>query len=180
MSDTFTASNGLLLCPNGDGSVRWEAGFSPVIVTQALREFFLHERDKELGRWRWPEKPVYVVYPVGEDGLVDVLREDPMAGFGPGRQVGISRTAAEDRAVDGPASSFFAAARAYFAAHQEPRPWHDAKPGEVWAITTENVADEVAVQVTPEGTFQYNDGYAWPITDLPIDSARRIFPEVSP
>ncbi|QIK61774.1 hypothetical protein G7068_00035 [Leucobacter viscericola] len=30
-------------------------------MAKALREFFQHERDTELGRWRWPEYPEYVV-----------------------------------------------------------------------------------------------------------------------
>ncbi len=57
----------------------------------------------------------------------------------------------------------------------EPKPWHDAKPGEVWAIVTDNVAEEVAVQRTPNGLWQFCDGV---VRDdkLPIFSARRIWP----
>lgn len=61
------------------------------------------------------------------------------------------------------------------------KPWHDAKPGEVWIITTSNVADERAVQVTPKGTFQYTDAIEFPqdfpLTYAAITSGRRIWPE---
>lgn len=60
---------------------------------------------------------------------------------------------------------------------EKPKPWHDAKPGEVWVITTENVADEVAVQVTPELRWQYNDGATFARGQLEIVTAFRIWPE---
>src|SRR5699024_6580390 len=33
-------------------------------LTEALERQALAKRDAELGRWRWPEQPDYVVYPV--------------------------------------------------------------------------------------------------------------------
>lgn len=101
------------------------AGLSPWGINDrkvdALREFFRAEEDERLGRWRWPENPDYVVYPRTEDVLVlfemngegGVLyrRGDPVHDF------------------EGQA------ARAYFDAHPQPQPWHDAKPGETWRLT---------------------------------------------
>ena len=175
MSETlFTSSGGVAveeLAEANSSLSRWRVGGAIFRHTpneiEALREFFLHERDKELGRWRFDRgSRVYVVYP-SINGSVRVLEEST------GQSEVVTREAA--------AFDQFAwaneVADSYFAAHPDPKPWHDAKPGEIWVITTENVADEVAVQVTPEGTFQYNDGHAWAIQDMPIRSARRIWPE---
>lgn len=102
---------------------------------QALREFFGAEADERLGRWRWPENPDYVVYPVGDD-VVDVLRESSVSDStrGPGRQASITRAVAAtwDRDYS---QNFHRSARAYFDAHPEPKPWLDAADGEVWALT---------------------------------------------
>lgn len=205
MSDTFAASNGIdvawrkrkdgavvlqinaarcttAIASSGDWVILGEherdssgPGFTEGSATaDAMREFFLHERDSDLGRWRWPENPQYVVYPSElyltppNADLVTVVNE---------RNGQSSRCRQED---DGSLGHFSLAARAYFAAHPEPRPWHDAKPGEVWAITTENVADEVAVQRTDTGDWQYCDGLTYRDHELKIETARRIWPEVSP
>jgi len=97
----------------------------------ALAEFFQHKRDEELGRWRWPENPGYVVYrspeaDYGADRAVYVFNERS----GEGRWCWeASNTSKSDALV--------LAAGAYFKAHPEPepKPWHDAKPGEVWVLT---------------------------------------------
>lgn len=190
MSEKFVASNGVGVDLNGKGQLNvrhfiadgaeyyegWRNSAIPKEVI-ALREFFLHERDTELGRWRWPEKPEYVVYPQ-PGGAVNVLRESLVDETGPGVEEGIGREKANGWRSEA-AGNFFAAARAFFAAHPEPKPaWHDAKPGEVWVITTSNVADEVALVVTNTSKFRYNDGVCIPVTYEPIETGRRIFPEV--
>ncbi|MBL0245574.1 MAG: hypothetical protein IPQ22_16875 [Rhodoferax sp.] len=132
----------------------------------ALREFFQQERDLELGRWRWPENPDYVVYH-GNSGSDAVWVHNE-------REAGAIQSSARNSG-DAGETDYFAAARAYFAAHPEPKQWHDAKPGEVWAIVTENVAEEVAVQRTPNGLWQFCDGVVRG-DELPIVSARRVWP----
>jgi len=93
---------------------------------QALREFFRAEEDERLGRWRWPENPDYVVYPKG-DGIVLAMGEHSGRGVEAIRtQANHTRTALHD------------AARAYFDAHPEPKPWHNAKPREVWVLSAED------------------------------------------
>ena len=89
----------------------------------SLREYFLSERDTELGRWRWPENPDYVVYSRANsttgERMVRVVLE--VNGYGCDLYEGGHELHEHQRA-----------ARAYFKAHPEPKPWHDAKPGEVW------------------------------------------------
>ncbi|ONI65669.1 hypothetical protein CSIV_05160 [Microbacterium sp. CSI-V] len=130
-----------------------------------MREFFRAEEDARLGRWRVPGSPNWTCYPTENTYEVVVFNEDEP-------QYGSFRL---DRGGDTwPYAR--AAAEAYFDAHPEPKPWHDAKPGEVWVIVTRNVGDERAVQVYGD-EFYYNDGVAYPITYDAIESARRIWPE---
>ena len=66
MTTKFTASNGLEIeigkkgatFVKGDDGTAW---VGPNAV-EALREFFQHERDQELGRWRDPVNRDLVVY----------------------------------------------------------------------------------------------------------------------
>ncbi|UOQ60352.1 hypothetical protein MUN76_15180 [Leucobacter rhizosphaerae] len=179
MSEKFVASNGVEIsrCGRGvyDDKGRRNISMSDSEVA-ALREFFLHERDTELGRWRWPENPDYVVYPVG-NVLVDVLRESSATKtlLGPGRLQGVSQKLAGDCRADA-ARHFYDAATGYFEAHPEPKPWHDAKPGEVWVV--ENLDGEYAYTVDPEQFYDSTRDYGLDLTDKGITRARRIWPEV--
>lgn len=140
---------------------------------EALREFFMHERDQELGRWRWPENPDYVVYRKAASASephpgVRVVHE----ATGRSRDIGVE----VNNACDPTVSMFGRAARAYFAAHPEKKPWHDAKPGEVWVLTLDgkDVAalylGESCWKYGPEGLTVYSPGSR-------ITGARRIWPE---
>ena len=127
--------------------------------TDALRKFFLHEQGI------WVDEPT---------GALAILNE----GVGKPRYVSIFHDGlmygAHER--DNPwTGTHHEIADRFFAAHPEPKPWHDAKPGEVWVIVTENVAKEVAVQRTPNGLWQFCDGVVRD-DELPIFSARRIWP----
>lgn len=181
--DKFTASNGVSVERRGFwvcAEQRGGTGLATIgtVSEVALREFFAHERDVELGRWRWPEHPEYVVYlknPSDGDGDED----DDVPGFRVVHEkTGRSREydTAVVRELDS-LSLFAAAARAYLAAHPEPKPWHDAKPGEVWLL------------MFPKSTQAWfvNGDYFQSVktltniakTDAGITAARRIFPEVS-
>lgn len=173
MSEKFVASNGVEIsrCGRGvyDHKGRRNLSMSDSEV-DALREFFLHERDTELGRWRDPDSPYIVVYAPNEEGKVRVV--DEHAGWG-------WEVSPESKAYS--TSTLFNVVKAghhYFEAHPEPKPWQDAKPGEVWVITTSNVGDEVAVLVTGAGRFRYSDGVLMSLTSEQITDARRVFPEV--
>lgn len=180
----FTASNGIpVRSCEGVHTIEVNGVFVRDDLAQALREFFQAERDAELGRWRWPENPEYVVYAL-PDGGVDVLRESSVSDSlkGPGRLQGISRWDAGGR-ESAASSHFYAAAAAYFAAHPEPKPWHDAKPGEVWVLTTENVGDECAARVAEvngQRVFEWVAGlHRKSVVASTITAGRRIWPEVT-
>jgi hypothetical protein len=136
--NNFTASNGIGVRLDGrDLDIKNTTGWFGLCgdhVVDALREFFRAEEDERLGRWRWPENPEYVVYPKG-DGVVLAASEAS------GHCVEAVRAQANHTQT-----GLHRAARAYFDAHPEPKPWHDAKPGELWALTIDG-------QETPGFTY---------------------------
>lgn len=87
----------------------------------ALREYFRDERDRELGRWRDLNHSGYVVYPK-VNGSVRVLEE----------MTGQSQLFTRDSDFDKDWGG--SSARAYFDAHPEKKPWHDAEQNDVWAL----------------------------------------------
>lgn len=147
----FAASNGYrlnvdlgsIIIYNRADDVRHTLGMYSV---DALREFFQHERDEELGRWRWPEHREYVVYASRLPILVlneltgDTLRAHRADGFS-----------------DSGHGTIYNAASAYFEAHPEPKPWEDAKPGEVWELTIDD-GSEHTVFVHADRTMGGRDG----------------------
>lgn len=95
----------------------------------ALREFFQAERDEELGRWRWPENPNVVVYPDadGPSRSVTIVFEETG-----GVVIGMRERFLASVADEGHESR--KAARAYFEAHPESKPWHNAECGDSWYL----------------------------------------------
>lgn len=144
-----------LYWPNGDIVAACEG-------VDYLREYFRDERDQELGRWRWAENPDYVVYPHPDGDFARVVSEVS------GDSNGIYRDAERHTG-----SNFERAAVAYFAAHPEPKPWHDAKPGEVWHVETDYRTGNA--WVLDSGAFMF-DNEAWAEPEF-IRTARRIWPE---
>lgn len=138
MSETFTASNGVRVTVDDETViVNTPVGadpFAPVRgAATALREFFQHERDQELGRWRERVKCEFVVYPDGADELdnrcVRVVWES---------------TGTTDRIWENkiPGTLYGDAARNYFAAHPEPKllpsephtAWVDKYGTDIWWV----------------------------------------------
>lgn len=161
----FVASNGVTVRPD-DGGITYRLQYGMDVFVgpsglAALREFFLAERDAELGRWRSKEHPEYVVYKVG-----DWLRWIEES------------TGRQDAYLEGhsqlnPKGTLLAVIREYQAAHPEPKPWHDAKPGEVWLLTIDGA--DAALLVDPS---QFTDGnLGWDFDDPSITAGRRIWPE---
>ncbi len=132
MNETFEASNGVKLDEYGE----WVCGniHSTEEEENAARiEFYQHLRDKELGRWRWPENPDYVVYKAPAGERVPDARHVTVSNESNGEAAWLFEVGSGG--VSGGVSWARDAARAYFAAHPEPKPWDEAEDGEVWALT---------------------------------------------
>lgn len=188
--DKYTASNGVTVWRDSTtGNLRFggdavdldhlreklsgeSRGMYPA-MDAALREFFQAERDEELGRWRWPENPDYVVYaPVDYSNYVRVLDE----------RSAILEVIHREH-LKGRGSLVAQAARAYFEAHPERKPWEDAKHGEVWLLTIDGAESAFYPSKSLSRAFTPvapNTGTTAVPFDWPeITDARRIFPEAS-
>lgn len=166
--------NGHLIFANVNGYLGAES-------VMDAEEFFQAKRDAELGRWRWPENPDYVVYRnkdrAGEptDGTVVVIHEPS------GDRAWMDPDGAYS--VDGgTAQSITDAGRAYFKAFPFTRkPWQNAQPGEVWSLTVDGSEsafypskslDRAFTPVAP-GTGRT----AVAMDSFEIEAGRRIWPE---
>lgn len=140
----------------------------------AVREFFQHERDIELGRWRSKGHPEYVVYPQDEENYGVIVVDE--SGSCNSDYVSVNMAAGSS-----PAPRVIEVAREFFAAHPEPKPWHNANDGEVWALGLAGGYHAASVAVTG-GKFVHGvkgDVRVWELTDPGIDYGKRIWPEVS-
>ena len=164
----FTATNGILFTITEDGVLRWEGGYDPRRVTDALREYFQRERDTQLGRWRDPQNPDIVCYPVvGDLDAVWVVYE------GDGSRYHATRTDWERIRPHYVSET----ARRYFQAHPEPkpRPWEEAKPGEIWEIGLLELGPSACL--VTEGDFvEISKRFEVAIGSSLIESGRRIWP----
>jgi len=161
MTEKFVASNGMYL---EDGVVYTSGGMKLLsrLGVESLREIFLAERDRELGRWRWPENPDFVVHH-GNSGSDAVWVHNE-------REAGAIQSSARNSGDAGEAD-YFAAVRAYFAAHPEPKPWHGAKPGEVWVLEGGGIAEPWAHTVQRDGMAEVHINLTaarkiWPVSDV--------------
>lgn len=131
------------------------------------RESFQQERDEELGRWRWPEKPDYVVYP-RPDGQRVMRESDGDSAF-----IGT---------YGAPTNNYFSMAA--FAYRSEFKPWFNAKPGEAWELTANGDTGPflVVTQHSRGGgtVFVATNGTQFEITDAEqITAGHRIWPEAT-
>jgi len=168
--NTFTASNDMRVERDHNGDVLIDAGTHSMSVFMAdgtalaLREFFRAEEDERLGRWRWPENPDYVVYPDGTSRRV--VKEST----GQTMQVSYHDRKVMTTYLD----SYVGAARAFDSAHSQPKPWHEAQPGQVWLVngTVRAVVERAREPHTFSDPFSREVGL--PVTDPSIVDARRI------
>ena len=140
-------------------------GIYTLETTEALRAFFQAERDIELGRWRDTENPDMVAYRMPEDddgcGRCILLLDE---------NTGDNHWEWERIATSGPGLR-------YFAAHPEPepRPWEEAKPGEVWVLTRWGTAETFLV--TGSEFITADLAVIVDLDDDSITAGRRIWPE---
>ena len=207
----FTASNGYRVIANEGGTVQFigpEPFTSGIIQVfpgsewwDALREFFQkdhpdlvaararwqHQEDARLGRWRWPENADYVVYLYSDalDGI-RVMRESDGHSI-VGSREWFEKHGGEHSIFPKEQPLMYGAARAYFDAHPEPKPWHDAKPGEVWVVRLPGWGEVQGSVVTNEKRFAMRNvddpvkrnPFTLAIDDDRITEGRRIWPEAT-
>ena len=132
---------------------------------EAARAFFQAERDDTLGRWRDPENPDCICYPVaGDPDDIWVVYEGS----------GLAYMRERNQAFYA-GNRFSEVARRYFAAHPEPKPWEEAKAGEVWILTRYGAEEPFFVT---GGEFTSTDlAVATDLDDPRITDGRRIWPE---
>ena len=158
-----------------DGSARLLWSDRDIALTtadfEALRAFFQAERDDALGRWRDPENPDMVCFPVvGDLDAVWVVYE------GDGSRYHATRT---DWERIRPHYVSETAGR-YFAAHPEPKPWEKARPDcdEIWVLTIHGCEQPVYVtEFGGEPAFQVPGGETISLHRESITAGRRIWPE---
>ena len=156
----------------GDGSARLLWDWRDIALTTAnfetLRAFFQAERDEQLGRWRDPENPDWVVYRTPEDDNES------------GRSILLLNETTGDIRYEWERVAYSGPALRYFATHPEPKPWDAAQPDEVWALTINNDTEEV-FRCGERGLYSLKTGN--PIGSLlscshnKITAGRRIWPE---
>lgn len=187
--EQYTASNGYrvelndendLTIKNADGeNTLTHYGYLDDYDQLALREFFRAEEDERLGRWRWPDSPRYIVRRSDFDETYSyVFDEETFELWG--------INGFEDDTRDVPAIARDAA-RAYFDAHPEPKPWHNAKPGEVWAVRFGGAERETAMRVVVMAAIPRfhpidgpDDAMTYGLRSVDIVAGRRIWPEGDP
>lgn len=174
----YEASNGVIvhLDDRGDMDITNESRVALCggRVVDALREFFRAEEDERIGRWRFPVDPDFVVY-APRPGFRPVDSTEPCDLFiiNENWGAGLAYLDAEYSSYDEEDRPFADAGRAYFEAHPEPKPWHDAKEGEVWVIEVDG--ETKALLVDPEQFTDGNEGIDF--DHKGITAGRRIYPE---
>lgn len=168
----FRARSGRKVQIRDNGTVTFDHanGYLSPETAMDAEEFFQHQRDLERGWWRWPENPTCVV------------KEGEPNDFGRGRTVYVFDEQSFDRfhfnervrEADGGTTIAHRAARAYFEAHPDRKPWHDAKPEEVWVLT--HVKGEVGAFVVDGHRF-VSGSWSFPIDGESITEGRCIWPE---
>ena len=144
-------------------------GTAPIILSEEemdeLRAHLQAERDEQLGRWRDPENPDCICYPVaGDPDDIWVVYEGS----------GLAYMRERNQAFYA-GNRFSEVARRYFAAHPEPKPWEEAKAGEVWILTRYGAEEPFFVT---GGEFTSTDlAVATDLDDPRITDGRRIWPE---
>ena len=142
-------------------------GIYTLETTEALRAFFQAERDQDLGWWRDPEEPYWVVSPYNRNANAAIVYNERTR-FTCFWQ---RRTAETSSGT----SSAVRVAKRYFAAHPEPKPWEEAKAGEVWILTRYGAEEPFFVT---GGEFTSTDlAVATDLDDDSITAGRRIWPE---
>ena len=148
---------------NGSAQLLWDWSDMelPTADFKTLREYFQAERDEELGRWRDPENPDWVVYP-RRDTVYVINEYDGLPYMRERKQVAYA---------DGAVSEV---AQRYFDTHPEPKPWDTAQPDEIWVLTIDGYSAPYLRNWRGTWTNSTSNVY---VGDGAITGGRRIWPE---
>lgn len=172
----YTASNGIEYGHDSGGIWKYADGDQRYmdigsIDLAGLREFFQHERDEALGRWRWPENPDYVVYPSSRAREASVVAES-VGCWGQWSEKEARNEARRDKLA--------AAAVAYFDARPETKPWQSAQDGELWYLDVEGIAANMLAVRNQVGEVEFVSlGRRMNAQYWAIKSGQRIWPDTS-
>ena len=173
----YVADNGASVHLDSNGRMTFRRD-SPLCVNtleafwvQAAREFFQAERDEELGRWRDPENPDCICYPVaGDPDDIWVVYEGS----------GLAYMRERNQAFYA-GNKFSEVARRYFAAHPEPKPWEGAEPGEFWILTVDEKTNPYKIWTDTQRVRRFErverPYTAISLNDPRITAGRRVWPE---
>lgn len=144
----FTASNGVSVSRQPPVTDRgsWlmvDGHMTSPNDAQALREFFQHERDEERGLWRSPTDPSWTT--VRRNTTIYFQNEDHERNFW--------FIVGNDATLKPWSGDLQAVAREYLEAHPERKPWHSAKPGEIWVLTIDDSEQVVSAVQQYEKDF---------------------------
>lgn len=184
-TETFTAPNGVELEINEHDEISLvdddcQCGWLTYRGAKAVEAYLRQKRDKELDLWRDPENPErFVVYrrPAEDNDVrgraVQVIDEISGAAY----------TYWEKPSVWGsPEFPWMMAgvAERYFEAHPaQPKPWMEAKEGEVWILTIDGEEEPpvTASYIAKKLTFLSPYGYTVNPNNPFITAGHRIWPE---
>lgn len=178
MNTKFTASNGVEIEITENGCLGTGGSIGLTFVgpkaVEALREYFQRERDQELGRWRDPDNPDFVVYrmPKRDDELgraVWVLDETTATGY--------TYWENSTPAWPGKYAQMWKAAERYYEAHPETRPWEEAEPGEIWELTDPEGLKQLWAWDEIEGWRSVHSNKVSHLVGREAAAGRRIWPE---
>ena len=177
----FEASNGITVTLTDSAQLRVEnadrtegAVVAEGDYTDALREFFRAEEDERLGRWRRGD---HVVYPgLSTDEYIFVLDEAT------GESDEIRAEYLRGETTDDPSlHEIDRTALLYLLSKPASKPWHDAKEGELWALTIDGAEDIYVIVRTEEAGFRMfparSTAFRPGAFPSEVTAGRRIWPE---
>lgn len=175
----FTASNGLKIVADRDGDVKifTQQGNNTIAAYPwldsddliALSEYSQKQRDERFDRWRSTADSSWTAVLDRDSNGVHFRHDDGI------HQFSVDFTS---RDITPWMEELQAIAREYFEAYPAPRPWHSARPGEVWLLTISNphAGRDIAWQLNDNSEFS-RLGLLIHKRDPRITDARRIWPE---
>lgn len=158
----WRARSGRVIKPLEDGTITFQGSHGYLAPRTAMdaEEYFQAKRDDDLGRWRWSENPDWVGVEGEEQAgmrTVVLVNERTLERFWINER---AMDAAPDASIDKHA------ARAYFEAHPERKPWKSAEPNEVWVLTVDGEEYPWGVGTGLDaGRFVYLGG----LSNIPLD-----------